>query len=112
MSDVWEEAFVRHQVIWGLEPTASAVLAGADFARRGVKSVLIPGIGYGRNAKPFLDAGMEVTGIEISPTAIELARSKLGLELPIHQGSVTDMPFDERRYDGIFCFGLLYLLEE
>jgi len=112
MNDTWERAFVSHQVIWGLEPTASAVLAGADFTRRGVKSVLIPGIGYGRNAKPFLDAGMEVTGIEISVTAIGLARSKLGLELPIHHGSVADMPFDERRYDGIFCFGLLYLLDE
>jgi SAM-dependent methyltransferase len=77
----------------------------------GVKDVLIPGIGYGRNAKPFLEQGMSVTGIEISETAIALARSRLGLDIPIFHGSVTDMPFDHRKYDGIFCYGLVYLLD-
>ena len=54
---------------------------------------------------------MAVTGIEISETAIALARSELGLEIPIFHGSVTDMPFDAQKYDGIFCYGLLYLLD-
>jgi SAM-dependent methyltransferase len=54
---------------------------------------------------------MSVTGIEISETAISLARSKLGLDIPIHHGSVAEMPFDRRRYDGIFCYGLIYLLD-
>jgi SAM-dependent methyltransferase len=54
---------------------------------------------------------MSVTGIEISETAIALARSRLGLEIPIFHGSVTDMPFDQRLYDGIYCFGLVYLLD-
>lgn len=111
MSEFWETAFTEKQMMWGLEPTVSARLACELFARHGAREVLIPGIGYGRNAKPFLEAGMSVTGIEISETAIELARTKLGLEVPIHHGSVTDMPFDERTYDGIFCFGLLYLLD-
>ena len=52
-----------------------------------------------------------MTGIEISETAIALARSRLGLDIPIVHGSVVDMPFDQRQYDGIFCFGLLYLLD-
>lgn len=111
MNDIWEEAFVDKALIWGLEPTRSALLAGKWFAARGVTDVLIPGIGYGRNAKPFLEGEMSVTGIEISETAIALARSRLGLTLPIHHGSVTDMPFDDRRYDGVFCYGLLYLLD-
>jgi len=99
------------QLAWGLEPTRSASLASDYFARAGVKDVLIPGIGYGRNAKPFLERGMSVTGIEISETAIALARSELGLEIPIVHGSVTDMPFDRQQYDGIFCYGLVYLLD-
>jgi SAM-dependent methyltransferase len=89
----------------------SASLARDYFARFGAKDVLIPGIGYGRNAKPFLENGMSVTGIEISDTAIALGRSRLGLEIPIFHGSVTDMPFDQRQYDGIFCFGLVYLFD-
>lgn len=111
VAEFWETAFTKMQLAWGLEPTASASLACDYFTRAGVKDVLIPGIGYGRNAKPFLERGMSVTGIEISETAIALARSQLGLEIPIVHGSVTDMPFDRRQYDGIFCFGLLYLLD-
>jgi SAM-dependent methyltransferase len=106
----WEAAFARSQLAWGLEPTRSAVLASECFARAGARDVLIPGVGYGRNAKPFLAAGMTVTGIEISETAIALARTQLGLKFPIYPGSVADMPFDERQYDGVFCYGLIYLL--
>jgi SAM-dependent methyltransferase len=111
VTEFWETAFTKMQLAWGLEPTESACLAGDYFARAGVKDVLIPGIGYGRNAKPFLQRGMSVTGIEISETAIALARSQLGLEIPIVHGSVTDMPFDQRQYAGIFCYGLVYLLD-
>lgn len=112
MTEIWEKTFADKQTIWGLEPTLSAGIAAARFADRGVRDVLIPGIGYGRNAKAFLERGMTVAGIEISETAIGLSRSRLGLDLPIHHGSVTDMPFDERQYDGIFCYGLIYLLDE
>jgi SAM-dependent methyltransferase len=111
MTEFWETAFTEKQLMWGFEPTASAIFARNYFARMGVKDVLIPGIGYGRNAKVFLDHGMSVTGIEISDTAIALARSQLGLQIPIYHGSVTNMPYDSRQYDGVFCYGLIYLLD-
>ncbi len=111
MAEFWETAFAQKQLMWGLEPTASARIAADAFVRAGVKDVLIPGVGYGRNAKVFLDRGMSVTGIEISKTAIDLARSQLGPEVTLHHGSVGDMPFDARQYGGIFCFGLIYLLD-
>lgn len=111
MTEFWENAFTEKQLMWGLEPTASALFARDYFVRMGVKEVLIPGIGYGRNAKVFLERGMTVTGIEISETAIDLARSQLGLQIPIYHGSVADMPYDSRQYDGIFCYGLIYLLD-
>jgi len=111
VTEFWEAAFTKMQLAWGLEPTASACLARDYFVRAGAKDVLIPGIGYGRNAKPFLESGMSVAGIEISERAIALARSELGLQIPIHHGSVTDMPFNDRKHDGIFCYGLIYLLD-
>jgi SAM-dependent methyltransferase len=52
-----------------------------------------------------------VTGIEISVSAIDLAR-KAGIECKIHHGSVTSMPFDNEQYDGIFCFALIHLLNK
>lgn len=111
MTEFWEAAFTEKQLMWGEAPTLSAARASEHFARLGARDILLPGIGYGRNARPFLERGMSVTGIEISETAIEMARSRLGLEIPIYHGSVTQMPFDDRSYDGIFCFGLLYLLD-
>jgi SAM-dependent methyltransferase len=111
MTELWENAFLEKQLMWGLEPSRSAVLAKDRFAKSGVEDVLIPGVGYGRNARPFLEQGMSVTGIEISGTAISLARSQLGLEIPIHHGSVANMPYDGRQYGGIFCYGLAYLLD-
>src|SRR5690606_4490104 len=111
MDDIWERFFAGDSLHWGRDPTQSAQLTVGWFADRGARHVLIPGFGYGRNALPFLDRGMSVVGIEISETAIEQARSQLGLECPIHHGSVADMPFDSRRFDGVFCHGLLYLLD-
>ncbi len=98
-------------MMWGSETADSAVFAKEFFLEHTVKNVLIPGIGYGRNAKVFLDNGMNVTGIEISQTAIDLARTYIGPEIPIYHGSVTDMPFDDKEYDGIFCYALIHLLD-
>lgn len=111
MTEFWERAFDEKELMWGLAPTLSASAASDRFARHGAKSVLIPGIGYGRNARPFLERGMSVTGIEVSATAIALARSRLGLDIPIVHGSVADMPFESRPYDGVFCHGLAHLLD-
>jgi len=111
MPEFWETAFADKQLMWGLEPARSAVFARDWLGRAGAKEILIPGVGYGRNARPFLDRGMSVTGIEISETAIGLARSQLGLDIPIHHGPVAGMPYDERRYDGIFCHALIQLLD-
>ena len=87
-TELWEAVFAEKRMMWGVEPTRSAVFASDYFARKGVTDVLIPGVGYGRNAKPFLERKMAVTGIEISETAIGLARSELGLDIAIYHVSV------------------------
>lgn len=50
----------------GFEPTESAILAKDFFLEKNIKDILVPGIGYGRNAKVFIDNDINVTGIEIS----------------------------------------------
>lgn len=112
MTEFWEEAFKARQEMWGLDSTQSALLTAAMFEDKGVKKVLIPGIGYGRNAQAFLSKGMEVTGIEISKTAIELSEKHYGSTMKIYHGSVIDMPFDNDRYEGIFSYALIHLLDE
>ncbi len=112
MAEFWEEAFKDKQEMWGLEPAKSTIITKDFFIEQGVKNVLIPGIGYGRNAQIFIDNGISVTGIEISQTAIDLAQKHFKNNLTIYHGSVTEMPFDDKLYDGIFCYGLIYLLDK
>ncbi|MGN6399681.1 MAG: class I SAM-dependent methyltransferase [Flavisolibacter sp.] len=112
MGEFWEAAFLDKQEMWGFEPANAAVLAKDFFVEHQVKNILIPGIGYGRNAQIFRKNGISVTGIEISKTAIDLAHKHFGQDLTIYHGSVTEMPFDDQVYDGIFCYGLIYLLDK
>lgn len=111
MMEFWEEAFKSHQEMWGFEPATSTILTSDFFVENQVKNVLIPGIGYGRNAQVFMKKGMSVVGIEISQTAIDLAHKHFGRDLVIHHGSVTQMPFDKNLYDGIYCYAVIHLLD-
>jgi SAM-dependent methyltransferase len=109
--EFWESSFIEKQTMWGFEPSDSAIMTKDFFLERNVNDILIPGIGYGRNAKIFLDNGINVTGIEISKTAIDMAKQN-GLDIGIFHGSVTAMPFDNKLYDGIFSYALLHLLNK
>ena len=107
----WEKSFVENQEMWGFEPSKSAEMTKDFFVHHSVENILIPGIGYGRNAQIFRDNGITVTGIEISKTAIEMAAKHYGTGMTIYHGSVTEMPFDNNEYDGIFCYALIHLLD-
>ena len=76
MADFWETKFAEEQTMWGFEPSDSAIICKDFFLENNVRNILIPGIGYGRNAKIFHENGFEVTGIELSKTAIDLTKSK------------------------------------
>lgn len=112
MTDFWDKIFEKEKTNWGFTPSDSEILTKDFFLLKKIKNILIPGIGYGRNAKIFHENGINVEGIEISKIAIELAKSVNGLDLNIHHGSVTDMPFDNKKYDGIFCYALIHLLNK
>ena len=107
----WESRFKNEGTLWKFEPSDSAVIALDLFMANGINNILIPGFGYGRNAKLFYKNGFLITGIEISKSAIDLAKSN-GLDCKVHHGSVTSMPFDETVYDGIYCYALIHLLNQ
>ena len=110
MIDFWEHNFKEKHTMWGFEPAESAIIVKDFFVKERAHEILIPGIGYGRNAKIFLENGINVTGIEISETAIHLAQVENNLEIPIYHGSVANMPFDSKLYSGIFSYALIHLL--
>jgi SAM-dependent methyltransferase len=112
MTEFWESSFRDKQEMWGLNPADSAIETLALFKKYGFHNILIPGFGYGRNARIFTDHGFTVTGIEISETAIDLAKKHFRDRIKVYHGSVVSMPFDQELYDGIFCFALIHLLSE
>ncbi len=111
MTEYWESRFKNEGAMWKFEPSVSAINALDLFRKQKINKILIPGFGYGRNGKLFIDNCFIVTGIEISASAIELARiNRIGCT--IHHGSVTSMPYDSEKYDGVFCYALIHLLNK
>jgi SAM-dependent methyltransferase len=106
--EYWNKRFIDEGIIWTFNPCKSALIAKDKFIDLGINSILIPGAGYGRNAKLFVDSGFKVIGIEISERAIEIAREN-GVNIKYFNGSILDMPFDSEKYDSIFCFNILHL---
>lgn len=111
MRDYWNNRFRKENEIWGRANSKTAELCLQYFHKFGIKNILIPGIGYGRNAQFFKEKGFSVEGIEISDQAIKIARNK-GITFPIYSGDVLDMPFNDTRYDGIYCFSVLHLFRQ
>lgn len=112
MTEFWETNFKDKQEMWGWEPAGSVRKTFELFKKHEIDNILIPGFGYGRNAKYFIDNGINVTGIEISETAIDIAKKHFDKSIKIYHGSVSSMPFDKEFYDGIFCYSLIHLLNE
>jgi hypothetical protein len=106
--EYWNKRFKDEGAIWSWTPCKSAFVARNKFIDLGIKSILIPGAAYGRNAKLFADSGFTVSGIEISKRAIEIAKEN-GFDIKYYHGSLLDMPFDSEKYDSIFCFNVLHL---
>jgi SAM-dependent methyltransferase len=109
--EYWESRFLTEGKIWGELPSLSAHYALVLFLENDVKSVLVPGSGYGRNAKLFSTLGLDVTGVEISETAFKMA-SQFDPESKFYHGTVLDMSFDNRKYDAIYCFNVLHLFRQ
>lgn len=109
--DYWDKRFKDEGRIWGELPSRTAQHALELFRSANVKSVLIPGSGYGRHTKFLSTCGFDVTGIEISSMACNLAREFDPLSR-FYNASVLDMSFDTNRYDAIYCFNVLHLFRE
>ncbi len=111
MDEYWDKRYRTEGRIWGDLPSRTTEHALELFRRNDVKTILIPGSGYGRNSRLFSTAGFEVTGIEISPIAGKMAKELDPLSRFI-RASVLDMSFLTGKYDAIYCFNVLHFFRE
>jgi ubiquinone/menaquinone biosynthesis C-methylase UbiE len=68
-------------------------------------AVLEVAIGTGRNL-PFYPAGMTVTGLELSPAMLAIARKRaaeLGLDVDLREGDAQALPFGDGSFDTVVC---------
>jgi SAM-dependent methyltransferase len=109
--DYWNKRFQNEGYVWGTTPSQTVAHTIEIFHQNGVRKILVPGSGYGRNTKPFSESGFDVTGVEISDLASEMAR-EYDPQTRNYNGSVLDMPFADKQYDAVYCYNVMHLFRE
>jgi len=108
----WEARYEREGKIWGDNPCGAAVEAGKIFGKYRSKRILLPGCGYGRNARYFARQGFRVAGFDISTWAVERAREEAkrdALQIEYEVADILHPPSWPKAFGGIFSFNLLHL---
>jgi ubiquinone/menaquinone biosynthesis C-methylase UbiE len=97
---------------YALEP---ATMEMAEFPRWAEKDVLEVGSGIATDGAMFARHGARYTGIDFSPTAIELAETRFHqqqLDGTFRQASVTDLPFPDDSFDLVYSCGVIHHIHD
>jgi ubiquinone/menaquinone biosynthesis C-methylase UbiE len=98
------QALVRYQ----LEPY---ILDFAAFDSSRGKRVLEIGVGLGADHQEFAKAGAELSGIDLTPRAIEHTRRRLetfGLSSALSVGDAEHLDFPDEHFDRVYSWGVLH----
>jgi ubiquinone/menaquinone biosynthesis C-methylase UbiE len=82
----------------------------ADFDGAAGKRLLEIGVGLGTDFTRFARAGANVTGVDLSPHAIELVGRRLeqeGLEARLEVADAERLPFPDGSFDQVYSWGVL-----
>lgn len=83
----------------------------ADFPGAAGKTVLEIGVGLGTDFISFARAGARMTGIDITPRAVELVCRRLqleGLEARVLVADAERLPFADGSFDRVYSWGVLH----
>lgn len=69
--------------------------------------VLEIGCGNGKTVQALTEDGYSVTGLDFSPSAVEMCRSVIGRKAEFVCGDATNLPFDDDSFDGAVAFHVL-----
>jgi ubiquinone/menaquinone biosynthesis C-methylase UbiE len=81
-----------------------------DFNGYRGREVLEVGCGAGTDLMRFAKGGAQVTGVDIAPSSIELARKNFeqqGMQADLRVADGEALPFDDRRFDLVYAHGVV-----
>ena len=89
----WEKCYQEAKHPWDLGEPAPPLMSFLEKKQLSFlphDSALVPGCGFGHDAEALRKAGLEVTGLDISPTALEIAENLHGKKVKWQQGDFLD----------------------
>jgi SAM-dependent methyltransferase len=100
----------RHQAEarYALEPYIPEFAGFADTAGQRVLEI---GVGLGADHEQFARAGAQLTGIDLTPRAIELTGRRLaafGLTSRLQVGDAENLPFEDNSFDMVYSWGVIH----
>ena len=93
---------------YALEPY---IVPFADFNNVRGKKVLEVGVGLGADHQRFAESGAALTGIDLTPRAVNLTRQrfeKLGLESKLEVGDAENLIFEDNSFDVVYSWGVIH----
>jgi SAM-dependent methyltransferase len=101
MRVVWDERYSEAGQLWGLEPNRFLVEVAEDLPRG---SVLDLGCGQGRNSVWLATREFEVTGLDLSPVAVEQGArlaEDVGVDVEFAAADITTWQPEGRTWDAV-----------
>jgi ubiquinone/menaquinone biosynthesis C-methylase UbiE len=101
----------RDKRILAAPPSHSAEIAAGEFLKRGKHCILDLACGVGRDTFYLEKRGLSVTGADAALNGAKAAgktRSALGANAQFTVADARHLPFENGRFDGVYCFGLLH----
>jgi SAM-dependent methyltransferase len=120
MSDFehWENRYLEDNTPWDTGHASTELIRVLDEEKITACSAIDLGCGTGTNSIYLTQRGFEVTGVDLSPTAIERAQSKqanMAIKAKFVQGDVLNLPKEVNGpFDFVFdrgCYHILRLID-
>jgi len=109
----WGKAYEGDLPHWATDKTPSAF--AQDFVKRlkaaNSKSVLEIGCGNGRDSIFFAEANFKVTGVDVVPKAVEIAKTnakEIGVHVDFRTANAEALPFANESFDAVYTLSVLH----
>jgi len=109
----WEAEYAKGTPHWAkdMEPSEFAKEFAGEIEKREARTVLEIGSGNGRDSIFFAKKGFKVSAVDVSSSAIELAKSnieKMKIDVDIQEANAESLPFLNGNFDGVFSLSVLH----